>query len=163
MLNPKLSRTSWLTCLLLTFSLFAAPLAGTSAQGVKHSSQGRAERESPLEFKTLSQYGVDLTELARQGRLDAPGGYESKVQRTLRTLARNAKNNPVLVGEAGAARTGGAASFFSFKITRRRLASQSTTPTMSTVSTSRPAVENPPLIVSMASLKRKPTAIHALI
>src|SRR5947209_6702802 len=104
MLNPKLSRTSWLSCLLLTFSLFAAPLADTSAQGVKHSSQGRAERESPLEFKTLSQYGVDLTELARRGRLDAPGGYESKVQRTLRTLARNAKNNPVLVGEQGAAR-----------------------------------------------------------
>src|SRR5437660_7525177 len=106
MLNPKLSRTSWLTSLLLTLLLFAAPLAGTtSAQSVKRSSQGlSAERESSFEFKTLSQYGVDLTELARQGRLETISGYESKVQRTLRTLARNAKNNPVLVGEALTAR-----------------------------------------------------------
>ena len=47
---------------------------------------------------------MDLTELARQGRLETISGYESKVQRTLRTLARNAKNNPVLVGEALTAR-----------------------------------------------------------
>ncbi|HKC63845.1 MAG TPA: S8 family serine peptidase, partial [Pyrinomonadaceae bacterium] len=105
MLNPKLSRTSWLTCLLLTFSLFAAPLAGTRAQSIKRSSQGQStERESSFEFKTLSQYGVDLTELARQGRLETNAGYESQIQRTLLTLARNAKNNPVLVGGQLAAR-----------------------------------------------------------
>ncbi len=102
MLKPKQSKKGWLTCLLLTFSLLAAPLAGLGAQGIKRSSQGRGPS---VELKTLSQYGVDLTELARQGRLDGASGYESKVQRTLRTLARNARNNPVLVGEAAAARS----------------------------------------------------------
>jgi hypothetical protein len=56
MLSPKLSRTSWLTNLLLMFALLAAPLVGVTAQTIKRDT----ERQASPDLNALSQYGVLL-------------------------------------------------------------------------------------------------------
>jgi ATP-dependent Clp protease ATP-binding subunit ClpA len=47
----------------------------------------------------LEQYGVDLTKLAKEGKLDPVIGRHEEIRRTLQILARRTKNNPVLIGE----------------------------------------------------------------
>jgi ATP-dependent Clp protease ATP-binding subunit ClpC len=59
----------------------------------------------PVSTPTLDQYGRDLTAAARDGRLDPVVGRESEVEQTLEVLSRRAKNNPVLIGEAGVGKT----------------------------------------------------------
>ncbi|MDP9016893.1 MAG: ATP-dependent Clp protease ATP-binding subunit [Candidatus Eremiobacteraeota bacterium] len=54
---------------------------------------------------TLAQYSRDLTELARQGKLDPVIGRDEEVERVISILARRGKNNPVLVGEPGVGKT----------------------------------------------------------
>lgn len=49
----------------------------------------------------LERFGADLTELARQGKIDAVIGRDRETERVVQILARRKKNNPVLVGEAG--------------------------------------------------------------
>jgi len=56
-------------------------------------------------YKTLEKYGRDLTELARQGKLDPVIGRDVEIQRVLQVLSRRTKNNPVLIGEAGVGKT----------------------------------------------------------
>lgn len=53
----------------------------------------------------LQQYGKDLTQLAREGKLHAPIGRRAEMLQVVRTLARETKNNPVLVGDAGVGKT----------------------------------------------------------
>ncbi|MEY8199492.1 MAG: ATP-dependent Clp protease ATP-binding subunit [Colwellia sp.] len=53
----------------------------------------------------LSQFTVDLTEMARDGRLDPVIGREEIIGRVIQTLSRRKKNNPVLIGEAGVGKT----------------------------------------------------------
>ena len=55
----------------------------------------------PSEIKDLLAYGVDLTEKARNGKLDPVIGRRSEIDRILQILTRRTKNNPVLVGEPG--------------------------------------------------------------
>lgn len=59
------------------------------------------EQEKPA----LGQYGVDLTQLARDGKLDPVVGREAVIQRLLQVLSRRTKNNPVLTGSAGVGKT----------------------------------------------------------
>ena len=61
------------------------------------------KRKRPL--KWLTKYGVDLTELARQGRLDTVIGRDREIERALTVLSRRTKSNPVLIGEAGVGKT----------------------------------------------------------
>ncbi|MGP7961468.1 ATP-dependent Clp protease ATP-binding subunit [Sanguibacter sp. A247] len=56
-------------------------------------------------FKTLEKYGVDLTEQAREGRLDPVIGRDSEIRRVVQVLSRRTKNNPVLIGEPGVGKT----------------------------------------------------------
>ena len=49
----------------------------------------------------VSRFGVDLTQLAREGRLDPVVGREQEISRVIQILSRRKKNNPILVGEAG--------------------------------------------------------------
>lgn len=49
----------------------------------------------------VSRFGVDLTQLAREGRLDPVVGREQEIKRVIQILSRRKKNNPILVGEAG--------------------------------------------------------------
>jgi len=54
---------------------------------------------------TLDKVGVDLTEMAREGRLDAVYGREDEIRMCLRTLGRRRKSNPCLIGEPGVGKT----------------------------------------------------------
>ncbi|MDQ6825555.1 MAG: ATP-dependent Clp protease ATP-binding subunit [Candidatus Eremiobacteraeota bacterium] len=53
----------------------------------------------------LNVLGRDLTQLAREGKLDPVIGRQTEIERVIRILARRAKNNPVLIGEAGVGKT----------------------------------------------------------
>lgn len=56
-------------------------------------------------FRWLSRYGSDLTELAKAGKLDTVIGREQEIERTITILSRRTKSNPVLIGEAGVGKT----------------------------------------------------------
>src|SRR5678816_2447763 len=56
-------------------------------------------------YEALSRYGRDLTELARNGKLDPVIGRDEEVRRVIQVLARRTKNNPVLIGEPGVGKT----------------------------------------------------------
>ncbi|MGK2853557.1 MAG: ATP-dependent Clp protease ATP-binding subunit [Microbacteriaceae bacterium] len=53
----------------------------------------------------LEQYGVNLTEIARQGKLDPVIGRDAEIRRVSQVLTRRTKNNPVLIGEPGVGKT----------------------------------------------------------
>ncbi|MEN6414224.1 MAG: ATP-dependent chaperone ClpB [Veillonellales bacterium] len=55
--------------------------------------------------KALEKYGRDLTEMARQGKLDPVIGRDEEIRRTVEILSRRTKNNPVLIGEPGVGKT----------------------------------------------------------
>lgn len=55
--------------------------------------------------QTLDQYSRDLTELARQGKLDPVIGREEEINRVIQILSRRTKNNPCLIGEPGVGKT----------------------------------------------------------
>ncbi len=61
---------------------------------------GQEEQQSALE-----QFGIDLTERARQGKLDPVIGRDSEIRRVSQVLTRRTKNNPVLIGEPGVGKT----------------------------------------------------------
>ncbi len=71
---------------------------------VKISGQGEKKRE---ESKTpnLDKYSRDLTQLAREGKLDPVIGRSKEIQSTIEILSRRTKNNPTLIGEAGVGKT----------------------------------------------------------
>ena len=57
------------------------------------------------EKSALEEYGVDLTERAKNGRLDPVIGRDAEIHRTIQILSRRTKNNPVLIGAAGTGKT----------------------------------------------------------
>jgi ATP-dependent Clp protease ATP-binding subunit ClpB len=57
------------------------------------------------QYQALEKYGRDLTELARQGKLDPVIGRDEEIRRTIQVLSRRTKNNPVLIGEPGVGKT----------------------------------------------------------
>ncbi|MER7769614.1 ATP-dependent Clp protease ATP-binding subunit [Kitasatospora sp. NPDC096140] len=59
----------------------------------------------PSETPTLDEYGRDLTEEARSGRLDPVVGRAEEIEQTVEILSRRTKNNPVLIGEPGVGKT----------------------------------------------------------
>ena len=62
-------------------------------------------QESKAQFKALEQYGRNVTDLARQGKLDPVIGRVEEIRRTIQVLSRRTKNNPVLIGEPGVGKT----------------------------------------------------------
>jgi ATP-dependent Clp protease ATP-binding subunit ClpB len=56
-------------------------------------------------YDALEKYGRDLTEAARQGKLDPVIGRDDEIRRTIQILSRRTKNNPVLIGEPGVGKT----------------------------------------------------------
>ena len=56
-------------------------------------------------YQALEKYGRDLTELARQGKLDPVIGRDEEIRRVMQVLSRRTKNNPVLIGEPGVGKT----------------------------------------------------------
>ena len=65
--------------------------------------KAKYSKKSPMRF--LNRYGKDLTEEAKQGRLDTVIGRESEIERVVTVLSRRTKSNPVLIGEAGVGKT----------------------------------------------------------
>ncbi len=66
----------------------------------------RVKTEDPEgTFQALEKYGVDLTALAREGKIDPVIGRDEEVRRTMQVLSRRTKNNPVLIGEPGVGKT----------------------------------------------------------
>ncbi|ASC73132.1 ATP-dependent chaperone ClpB [Halomicronema hongdechloris C2206] len=56
-------------------------------------------------YEALTKYGRDLTQAAREGRLDPVIGRDDEIRRTIQILSRRTKNNPVLIGEPGVGKT----------------------------------------------------------
>jgi ATP-dependent Clp protease ATP-binding subunit ClpB len=66
----------------------------------------RVTSQNPEEqFQALERYGRDLTEVARQGKLDPVIGRDDEIRRVIQVLSRRTKNNPVLIGEPGVGKT----------------------------------------------------------
>ena len=85
--------------------------AGVNPQGlakaVERLRHGRTADAPSAEqnWEALAKYARDLTEEARQGRLDPVIGRDDEIRRTIQVLARRTKNNPVLIGEPGVGKT----------------------------------------------------------
>ncbi|MCB1117683.1 MAG: ATP-dependent Clp protease ATP-binding subunit [Chlamydiia bacterium] len=86
-----------------TFNLQLPPMgmSGASAPKASNERQPGATDKMPA----LKAYGHDLTEMAREGKLDPVIGRKREVERLILILCRRRKNNPVLVGEAGVGKT----------------------------------------------------------
>ncbi|MFO0904728.1 MAG: ATP-dependent Clp protease ATP-binding subunit [Pirellulales bacterium] len=76
------------------------PAAGSATESGAPSAKGGKSRTPALD-----SFGRDLTELARQGKLDPVIGREREIERAIQVLCRRQKNNPVLLGEAGVGKT----------------------------------------------------------
>ncbi len=63
------------------------------------------DQESKPQFEALKQYGRNLTDLAREGKLDPVIGRVEEIRHTIQVLSRRTKNNPVLIGEPGTGKT----------------------------------------------------------
>ena len=69
------------------------------------SGAGTPNKETKKTGKTLEEFTRDLTEAARQGKLDPVIGRDKEIQRVVQILSRRTKNNPVLIGEPGVGKT----------------------------------------------------------
>src|SRR5437764_76897 len=73
--------------------------SGGSGGSERQTSKGKSKTPA------LDSFGRDLTELARQGKLDPVIGRANEIERVIQVLSRRTKNNPVLLGEAGVGKT----------------------------------------------------------
>ncbi len=74
-------------------------------EGTGGSEPGQPAKGGKSKTPALDSFGRDLTELARQGKLDPVIGREREIERATQVLCRRTKNNPVLLGEAGVGKT----------------------------------------------------------
>ncbi len=68
-------------------------------------SQRVTDQNPEGKYQALERYGRDLTDLARQGKLDPVIGRDEEIRRVIQVLSRRTKNNPVLIGEPGVGKT----------------------------------------------------------
>jgi len=64
-----------------------------------------SDPQAETRYRTLEKYSRDLTQQAREGKLDPVIGRDMEIQRVMQILSRRTKNNPVLIGEAGVGKT----------------------------------------------------------
>lgn len=86
-------------------NLLGHPLEGGEAAAAGERPEGGSQRSSRSKTPALDSFGRDLTELARQKKLDPVIGREREIERVIQILCRRQKNNPVLLGEAGVGKT----------------------------------------------------------
>ena len=85
--------------------------AGADREGLREALEGvrgshRVTDQTPEDtYRALARYSRDLTEAARQGKLDPVIGRDEEIRRVVKVLARRTKNNPVLIGEPGVGKT----------------------------------------------------------
>jgi ATP-dependent Clp protease ATP-binding subunit ClpB len=87
--------------------LNALPAEGALAEAAQAIRGGRSvdSRSAESTFEALAKYGIDLTERAREGKLDPVIGRDEEIRRAIQILLRRTKNNPVLIGEPGVGKT----------------------------------------------------------
>lgn len=73
-------------------------------QGVR-GTQRVTDDNPEAKYRSLDKYARDLTEMAKQGKLDPVIGRDNEIRRSMQVLSRRTKNNPVLIGEAGVGKT----------------------------------------------------------
>src|SRR6188768_873231 len=78
---------------------------GRGGAGEAREEGGERSKSSKSKTPALDSFGRDLTELARQRKLDPVIGREKEIERAIQILCRRTKNNPVLLGEAGVGKT----------------------------------------------------------
>jgi ATP-dependent Clp protease ATP-binding subunit ClpC len=74
-------------------------------QGKEPATAGGATEGTPSGSLVLDQFGRNLTQAAREGKLDPVIGREKEIERVMQVLSRRTKNNPVLIGEPGVGKT----------------------------------------------------------
>ena len=74
-------------------------------QGKEPAAAGGPTEAAPSTSLVLDQFGRNLTQAAREGKLDPVIGREKEIERVMQVLSRRTKNNPVLVGEPGVGKT----------------------------------------------------------
>ncbi len=89
--------------LLQEFGLDEAKLKNTIKQ--VRGNQKVTDQNPEGKYEALEKYGRDLTEAAREGKLDPVIGRDDEIRRTIQILSRRTKNNPVLIGEPGVGKT----------------------------------------------------------
>ena len=87
--------------LLQRFGVSHTKLRGAVIRGVEAGGGTRETSSTP----TLDQYGRDLTEMAREGKLDPVIGRADEIEQTIEILSRRTKNNPALIGDPGVGKT----------------------------------------------------------
>ncbi|CAZ79681.1 unnamed protein product [Tuber melanosporum] len=80
-------------------------LLDDAVQSLRGTRRVDSQNEESVESENLSKYCVDLTQRARDGKLDPVIGREQEILRVVRILSRRTKNNPVLIGEPGVGKT----------------------------------------------------------
>ena len=83
----------------------ATPVALLEALQQVRGSARVTSQDPEQTFQALAKFGVDLTALAREGKIDPVIGRDEEVRRTIQVLSRRTKNNPVLIGEPGVGKT----------------------------------------------------------
>ena len=85
--------------------------AGVTAKNLREAYEGLrgdarvTDQQSKLELDALNTYGQNMTQMAREGKLDPVIGRSDEIRRTIQVLSRRTKNNPVLIGEPGVGKT----------------------------------------------------------
>ncbi len=74
-------------------------------QGYAGKGEGQPGEQGPQGSMVLDQFGRNLTQLAREAKLDPVIGREKEIERVMQVLSRRTKNNPVLIGEPGVGKT----------------------------------------------------------
>src|SRR5271165_7173855 len=80
-------------------------LSGYQGREGAATSPGASSPESPAGSPVLDQFGRNLTQLAREHKLDPVIGRDREIERVMQVLSRRTKNNPVLIGEPGVGKT----------------------------------------------------------
>ena len=84
---------------------FGVSVAAAKAQAQELLGEQASKSTATTRTPALDEFGVDLTALARQDKLDPVIGRETEIERVIQILSRRTKNNPVLIGEAGVGKT----------------------------------------------------------
>ena len=85
--------------------LYAGVLAAMGEEQGREEMPGQRGRSAEAGTPTLDTYSRDLTEMAREGKLDPVVGREQEIDRIIQILSRRTKNNPCLIGEPGVGKT----------------------------------------------------------
>ncbi|WP_144758602.1 ATP-dependent Clp protease ATP-binding subunit [Curtobacterium sp. 9128] len=84
---------------------YAQEAAAAAREGRPMPGTNDTDQQTQSETPTLDQFGTDLTERARDGRIDPVVGRADEIEQTVEILLRRTKNNPVLIGEPGVGKT----------------------------------------------------------